>query len=403
MRISLTLIAVVLLIALVVFEVTANLKVPLRRNPVTRKNYRNSEAYLLAKFAGNGTGTVPLTDYEDAQYYGPITIGTPPQDFQVVYDTGSSNLWVPSSQCPITNIACQKHNKYDSSKSSTYVANGTDFSIRYGSGSLSGFLSEDTVQLGGLTVTHQTFAEALHEPGISFVVAKFDGILGLAYESISVDNVTPVWYNILNQGLVDQPVFSFWLSQNPNDQTGGELVLGGVDSSRYTGDFSYAPLTSDTYWEFAMADIQVGGTSMGFCKKGPCKAICDSGTSLIVGPTLLIDELNKKLGAIVVNGEGIFEDCSVISKLPDIQIVINGNTFTLTPQDYVLQITSEGETECLSGFMGMDIPAPIGPLYILGDVFIAAYTAVFDFGAVGVARVGWAKSVQDSTARITIA
>jgi cathepsin D len=252
-------------------------------------------------------------------------------------------------------------------------------------------------QLGGLTVTGQTFAEALHEPGIAFVAAKFDGILGLAYSSISVDNVTPVWYNLLSQGQVSSPVFSFWLSQNPDsDSAGGELVLGGTDPSRYTGDFMYAPLTSDTYWQFDMADIQVGGTSMGFCNSGPCRAICDSGTSLIVGPKDNMDALNKMLGATVENGEGIFPDCSVIGSLPDIQIVINGNTFTLTPTDYVLQISSEGQTECLSGFMGMDIPPPAGPLYILGDVFIAAYTTVFDFGAVGVSQVGWARSVQDS-------
>jgi cathepsin D len=286
------------------------------------------------------------------------------------------------------------------------VANGTSFSIQYGSGALSGFLSEDTVMLGGLTVVNQTFAEALHEPGIAFVAAKFDGILGLAYSSISVDNVTPVWYNILSQGLVDQPIFSFWLSQNPSDAIGGELVLGGVDPTRFTGNFSYAPLTSDTYWQFQFSDFQLGGSSLGFCSSGPCNAICDSGTSLIVGPSSNINALNKKLGATIVNGEGIFPDCSVISTLPDVEIVINGNTFTLTPQDYVLQVTSEGETECLSGFAGLDIPPPIGPLYILGDVFIAAYTAVFDFGAVGVAQVGWAKSVQDSsrsTPRITIA
>jgi len=279
-------------------------------------------------------------------------------------------------------------------KSSTYVANGTGFSIQYGSGSLTGFLSEDTVEIGGLVVTGQTFAEAMHEPGVTFVAAKFDGILGMAYESISVDNVTPVWYNILKQNLVSQPVFSFWLSQNPSDMVGGELTLGGTDPTRYTGNFQYAPLTSETYWQFSVSDFQLSGSSLGWCANGGCNTICDSGTSLIVGPKKEVDALNKQLGAKVINGEGIFENCDIISTLPNIEVVINGNTFTLTPTDYVLQITSGGQTECLSGFMGMDISPPgVGPLFILGDVFIAAYTAVFDFGN---QRVGWAKSVQDS-------
>jgi cathepsin D len=336
-----------------------------------------------------------LTDYQDAQYYGPITIGTPPQPFTVIFDTGSSNLWIPSSTCPLVDVACQTHEKYDHTQSSTYVANGTVFSIQYGSGACSGFLSEDVVNIGGLNVKGQTFGEATHEPGISFVVAKFDGLLGFGYDSISVDRVTPVWYNILSQGLVDQPIFSFWLSQNANDAVGGELTLGGVDSSRYTGSFSYAPLTAETYWQFQLGDVQLGGTSLGWCDGlDTCQAICDSGTSLIVGPSEKVNDLNKKLGATVVNGEGIFPDCSVIDKLPDVTFVINGASFTLTPQDYVLQVTSEGQTECLSGFDGMDLPPGIGPQYILGDVFIATYTAVFDYGNT---RVGWAKSVQSTS------
>jgi len=85
----------------------------------------------------------------DAQYYGTVEIGTPAQEFKVILDTGSSNLWVPSSACKT--LACMLHKKYDHTKSSTYMANGTTFSITYGSGGVSGYWSNENVVLGGLT------------------------------------------------------------------------------------------------------------------------------------------------------------------------------------------------------------------------------------------------------------
>merc|ERR1711871_1442336 len=347
---------------------------------------------LLAKYSqgASGTGTIPITDYEDAQYYGPITIGTPPQSFNVVFDTGSSNLWIPSATCPRKNLACQMHNKYDSTQSSTYVQNGTKLSIQYGSGAMEGFLSMDTVNMGGLDVLNQTFGEATQEPGLAFVAAKFDGILGMAFETISADHVTPVWYNMMTQGLVDDHVFAFWLSKDADAAMGGELMLGGYNPDRFTGSITYVPLTAETYWEFAMDDFSVDGQSQGWCADG-CKAICDSGTSLITGPKDEINALNRALGAHVLLGEGIFPNCSIINTGPNVSIKLAGKEFVLTPKDYVLQITQGPETECISGFMGLDIPRPAGPLYILGDVFISTYYSIFDFDG---EQVGFATAVQ---------
>jgi len=254
------------------------------------------------KHFARGKGTQPIFNFLDAQYFGEISIGTPPQYFNVVLDTGSSNLWVPSSKCPWYELACDLHNKYDSAKSSTYKANGTNFQIRYGSGSMSGFLSGDSVVLGGLTAKDQLFAEALSEPGLTFVAAQFDGILGLGFDTISVLGVPPVWYSLLSQGQVDEPVFSFWLNRNADDREGGELILGGVNPDHYTGDFIYTNITEEGYWEFTALDFLIDGKSRGFCEASGCKAIADTGTSLIAGPTEIIAQINK-----MINATGILE------------------------------------------------------------------------------------------------
>lgn len=357
----------------------------------TRKKYANYVADVHGRAAPH---SITLIDYQDAQYYGPIALGTPTQPFTVIFDTGSSNLWIPSAECAKTNIACQTHNTYNSSASSTYVANGEKFEIQYGTGALSGFLSQDTLTLSDLKVQRQVFAEAVKEPGVTFVAARFDGILGLAFGSISVDNVTTVFTNVWNQGLVQQRLFSFWLSQTASGNNGGELTFGGTDPARYTGSFTNVPVISDTYWTVKADSFAFNSQPLNWCESGkPCVAIVDSGTSLIVGSPKAMDALNQQIGARVVNGEGIFDECPDFSKLPNWSVTLNGKEFVLTPKDYILQINQRGQITCLSGFAGINegLPADDGFAMILGDVFIAKYYSVFDVAG---NQVKFATSVQ---------
>lgn len=238
---------------------------------------------------------VPLVNYLDAQYYGEISIGSPPQTFTVIFDTGSSNLWVPSSKC-IFSIACYFHNRFKGAKSTTYTKIGDNLQINYGSGSISGFSSKDTVQVGDLCVEDQDFIEVTKEGSLAFVIGKFDGIFGLGFKEISVGGLQPVWYNMVEQGLVKEQVFSFWLNRNEADEAGGELVFGGVDPNHFIGEHSYVPVTKKGYWQFNMGDVLVGNQSTGFCEGG-CAAIVDSGTSLLAGPTTVVTEINYAIGA----------------------------------------------------------------------------------------------------------
>ncbi|KAK1152093.1 cathepsin D-like [Acipenser oxyrinchus oxyrinchus] len=329
-----------------------------------------------------------LTNFMDAQYYGLIGIGSPPQNFTVVFDTGSSNLWVPSIKCSFLDLACWVHHRYDSRKSSSYVKNGTEFSIRYGTGSLSGFLSRDTVTIAGLSVSSQLFAEAVKQPGITFLVARFDGILGLGYPSISVQGAPPVFDTAMSQKLLPQNIFSFYLNRDSAGELGGELLLGGVDSKHHSGDLHYVNVTRKAYWQIKLDGVAVGN-QLSLCKGG-CQAIVDSGTSLITGPAQEIRALQKAIGATPLFMGEYLIDCKKIPSLPVVSLTLGGKQFNLTGEDYVLKESQAGISICLSGFLGLDIPPPAGPLWILGDVFIGRYYSVFDRER---DRVGFAPAV----------
>ncbi|XP_040918639.1 napsin-A [Toxotes jaculatrix] len=384
--------------ALLITQSVAIIRVPLHKTRSLRRTMSDSgmsleELRAFAQRTGAADSSSPspklpverLTNFMDAQYYGEISIGTPPQDFTVLFDTGSSNLWVPSIHCSFLDVACWLHHRYNSKKSSTYVKNGTEFSIQYGRGSLSGFISEDTVSVAGLSVPGQQFGEAVKQPGITFAVARFDGILGMAYPSISVANVVPVFDTAMAAKLLPQNVFSFYISRDQTAAVGGELILGGTDPQYYTGDLHYVNVTRKAYWQIKMNGVEVG-SQLTLCKAG-CQAIVDTGTSFLVGPREEIRALQKVIGALPLLMGEYFIDCKKIPSLPVISFNIGGKMLNLTGEDYVVKESQLGVSICLSGFMAMDIPPPAGPLWILGDVFIGKYYTVFDRSA---DRVGFA-------------
>ncbi|XP_057753150.1 cyprosin-like [Arachis stenosperma] len=238
---------------------------------------------------------VYLKNYLDAQYFGEIGIGSPPQSFKVVFDTGSSNLWVPSSKC-IMSIGCIIHSKYRSKLSSTYKKIGTPCKIPIGRGAIYGFFSQDYVKIGDMIIRDQEFAEITKEGSLEFLAMHFDGILGLGFQNFSVGEVTPVWYNMIEQGHTGQKIFSLWLNQDPMAKIGGEIVFGGIDWKHFRGDHTYVPISRKGYWQIELDDIRLAKDSSGLCEGG-CSAIIDSGKSLIAGPTSIVAQINHAIGA----------------------------------------------------------------------------------------------------------
>jgi len=313
---------------------------------------------------------IVIKDFMNTQYYGEVYIGTPAQTFKVVFDTGSSNLWVPSKDC---GFRCLMKNRYDASKSDSYIEDGRAFHIQYGSGATDGKVSRDNVNIGGVLLEDQMFAEITSEP-LQWIVARFDGILGLGFRKLSVLDIEPPMLALIRKKMVNDAIFSFYLPSDA-DQT-GELVVGGVDEEAFVGDIHWTPLATADYWRVPFDGIQVGKS---LTIQAATTAIMDTGTSMIVMPMDVVQQIADKTGA---QGNplqpGAFSiNCAVIPNLPKISIGFGGQTYTLTGEQYVDVISVLGETQCMLGFMGMDFQTP---MVILGDVFLRQYYTVWDMG-----------------------
>ncbi|KAM3239464.1 cyprosin isoform X1 [Capsicum annuum] len=238
---------------------------------------------------------VYLKNYMDVQYFAEIGIGSPPQYFAVVFDTGSSNLWVPSSKC-IFSIGCYLRSRYRSRLSTTYTKIGKRCKIPFGTRSVRGLFSQDNVKVGSSVVNQQVFTEVTREGFFTFLHARYDGVLGLGFQDVAAGRVTPVWYNMLLQRIVTQPIFSFWLNRDPKSRLGGEILFGGVDCTHFRGQHTFVPVAQNGYWEIEIGDLFIGNNSTGLCRGG-CPAIVDTGTSFLAGPTTILTQINHAIGA----------------------------------------------------------------------------------------------------------
>uniref|UniRef100_A0A8D1A1P7 Peptidase A1 domain-containing protein n=1 Tax=Sus scrofa TaxID=9823 RepID=A0A8D1A1P7_PIG len=306
--------------------------------------------------------TLPLRNYLDKVYVGNISIGTPPQQFSVVFDTGSSDTWVPSIYCQ--SMACVTHNTFDPFQSTTFRFPGFIVELQYATGAVTGFLGYDTIQVGDLIIKDQAFAISQSEDDVVFENAAFDGIVGLSFPSMAIEGTTPIFDSLMNQSLIAQTVFAFYLSSNA--QEGSVVMFGGVDKSFYKGELKWVPLSQPHYWQIPLDKITIRGSSAA-CKNG-CQGILDTGTSLLMGPKNQVYKLHKRLPDI--------------NSLPDITFTINGTDYPVPARVYVQKVRGllcrENNT------------FPPKTAWILGDVFLRMYFTVFDRGQ---NRIGLAPAV----------
>lgn len=310
---------------------------------------------------------IPISNYYDAQYYGTIQVGTPPQMFDVIFDTASSILWLPGRSC--RSAACQHRHKYDNS-SLTFVRDGSPFSIHYGTAAVQGFLSKDTVTIGGISVVEQDIGEATKIFGHIFSDSKFDGVFGLGFDNIAAGGAVPPFYNMLEDKSLYKPMFSLWLNGGSASDQKGELILGGIDRSRFEGPLTFAPVIRKGFWEITLQRFFVGTERFSQRRS----AAIASGSTLIIVPTLDSHRIHRSLGMKALKDGRHVIDCEKVPKLPDISLVISGKEFPLSSKDYII----EWHGECMSAFVSQNIQSPTGPIWVLGSVFLQRFYAVFD-------------------------
>lgn len=220
-----------------------------------------------------------------------------------------------------------------------------------------------------MEVNDQLFGEATEEPDI-FTSTHFDGILGLGHKSVAVNNIRPPLYSMIDQGLLDQPIFSFHVGDTSRG-TDSFCILGGVDENAYEGNITTIPLRRNIFWEATLDALSFGQETMKLTDIG---ATLDTGTTLIAMPTNFAEFLNRQIGAVQGAGWLYHIPCDKRDRLPDITFALSGHNFGISAYDYILEL----QDSCISCFQGLDTGEQTGPLFVLGDAFLRRWYSVYD-------------------------
>ncbi|CAD7945178.1 unnamed protein product [Amoebophrya sp. A120] len=387
------------------------------RRQLTELRYKQH----LGSTSTSTTASQAARQVHASEYFGRIQIGNPPQEFLMVFDTGSGNLVVPSHEC--TDSACVKHARFDARKSKTVkqIAYADDpekeatvgmdrdvVTITFGTGEMSGVFLEDKVCVGHICPrTH--FVAATQESDEPFSLVPFDGIFGLSLPEMSEGRSFNVVDRMIQEQMLKHNLFSVYLGhtaaeeeddENVNEHsrnktvataltapatsssTENEITFGEYRPERMASPLIWVPVTQPGYWQVEISDLTIDNKPLKLCgeRHYGCQVAVDTGTSLMAGPSYIVNQLVEKLD--------VAGDCSNFHSLPDLGFVLNNHILNLKPEDYVERHPLEG---CSVALMAMDVPPPKGPLFVFGDPFLRKYYTVFDRANL---RVGFALSAR---------
>lgn len=403
-------------------------------------------------------------------YFGSVTIGTPvPQHFSVVFDTGSGHVIVPSNDCE--SDTCRLHKRYERRVSAVAVdvnSDGTalgagdsrdEITIAFGTGQVTGQFVRDRICLGLRTELRGYEAETAAPPTPStaasclelrvvmaiemtdepFYAFAFDGVLGLGLESLALAPEFSFFGMLTSQKRLEQPSFAVFLADSEDEIS--EISFGGHSPQRVAGPLTWVPVASPElgHWQVQIRRVRLGNQTLDYCEDGGCRAVLDTGTSLVGLPSSIFDEVKSSLeGALRDPGhaaplEDGALDCGLAEGL-SLHFEVSGFVITLEPRDYarpsaVLEDMDEDDIEereeeeasdpdaaedpesedgqeeehpvpmstCRPAVLSLRMPAPLGPkLFIWGEPVLRKYYTVYSWAE---QRVGFGVAVHERAGR----
>jgi len=348
--------------------------------------------------------TTPLEDMS-SEYTGVIGVGTNKEgkaqfEARVVFDTGSTNLWVASVLCKEYPCKAEDQDRfYDPDKSSsqeTYTGGRTkDIDIMFGTGELKGPLHVDTYRVGPMAVEQQPFAMIREMSGDVFSSFAFEGILGLAFPSLSFGGIEPFFERVIRNKLLKKNEFAFYL--NTDSTQPSALLWGGVDKDLFEGDIVMFPVVKPHYWALELIDFRIGDKSLLQDEDHPKSRylIIDSGTTYFTAPSGVYDEVMEHFPQAA---------CGEVENYQPLTYVLKSQN----DETYRLQVTQETymvgdeRNSCRPAFMKLDIKKQYGPAMILGEVFMRHFFTVFSRGngELDQAKVGFARAKMGAKPKI---
>jgi len=297
-------------------------------------------------------------------YWGVVQMGTPAQDFKVIFDTGSGNLIIPSKSCDMA--GCNTHKKYSPKDSSTAAAvvnerGESSTQISFGTGDISGDYYQDKFCIAENLCTDVRFVAASQQSAQPFSQTPFDGILGLGFNDLSMGEHFNILDDLNAAKMLPMGTFAVYLTDDHNS----EITFGGYRPEMIASDIVWAKVVRESYWQVGVDDITFNNEKSGLCPNG-CQVAVDTGTSMLAGPSDLVEKLTDKLAAK--------DDCSNFDTLPMIGFKVGNKVLNLAPEDYM----DNAAGDCSFSVMSLDVPPPKGPLFIFGDPFLRRFVTIYD-------------------------